>query len=185
MVNSARGRPRGPSDARERLLFAAQRHLAAGDLSLCSLRSLAQEAGVSHTLVNYHFGSREGLIAASLALRVAPHQVIARAISADGVVHLDQLFRDLVAVWEHVETAPALHALAGRVLGHDAEATAAKAYLEHAVFEPLATALGQAHARRVAVVVVGTIITRYVVGLSAMVRLGPAETVAQMARMSR
>ena len=79
MVNRRAGRPRGASTARQALIDAAQRHLDAGDLTDISSRDLAAELGLSHTLVNYHFGSRDGLIAAAIGSRIAPHDVIARA----------------------------------------------------------------------------------------------------------
>lgn len=152
---------------------------------MISMRTLALEAGVSHTLVNYHFGSREGLISAALALRIAPHQVVAHATAPDGSVDLGRLFHELVAVWEDPRTASALHALAARVLGQGPDAPTAQAYLQGAVFDPLVAALGQARARRVAVVVVGTIVNRYVIALPSMARMSRAEVVAQMVAMSR
>lgn len=72
MVNNGPGRPAGAPTARQRLMAAAQSHFDRGDLAAMTSRKLASEVGVSHTLVNYHFGSRDGLVAAVIALRAAP-----------------------------------------------------------------------------------------------------------------
>lgn len=53
--------------ARERLLAEAQRMLMErGRLSDLSLRGLAEQLGTSHRMLIYHFGSRDGLLAALL-----------------------------------------------------------------------------------------------------------------------
>jgi AcrR family transcriptional regulator len=49
---------------RERLLAAAIEHLAQGGSHDLSLRSIAAAIGTSHRMLNYHFGSRSGLLAA-------------------------------------------------------------------------------------------------------------------------
>src|SRR5918997_5703859 len=99
MVNKKRGRPAGPSRVRDELLAAARQHLDEGDLARTSTRALAAKVGVSHTLVNYYFGSRDGLLAAAAALQVAPHTVLAAATDERGVLDVPVLLRELVGVW--------------------------------------------------------------------------------------
>jgi AcrR family transcriptional regulator len=50
--------------ARDALLDRAMTHVAEHGLSDLSLRELAAAIGTSHRMLNYHFGSREGLVAA-------------------------------------------------------------------------------------------------------------------------
>jgi len=50
--------------ARDALLDKAMAHVAAHGLSDLSLRELAAAVGTSHRMLLYHFGSREGLVAA-------------------------------------------------------------------------------------------------------------------------
>ena len=52
---------------RERLLAAAIEHLAQDGSADLSLRSIAAAVGTSHRMLNYHFGSRSGLLAAIVA----------------------------------------------------------------------------------------------------------------------
>ena len=53
-----------PSQARDRLLAAAVRHALNAGIADLSLRELAAAIGTSHRMLIYHFGSREGLLAA-------------------------------------------------------------------------------------------------------------------------
>ncbi len=78
VVNNRRGRPSGSSDVAERVLSAARKHFLAHGYADTSARSIAREAGVSHTLVNYHFGGKGGLFAAVLDLVMGPGQVLDR-----------------------------------------------------------------------------------------------------------
>jgi AcrR family transcriptional regulator len=52
------------SETREQLLDAAQRLLIRGGHAELTTRRIVEEAGVSHGLIRYHFGSLEGLIEA-------------------------------------------------------------------------------------------------------------------------
>ncbi len=56
--------PRQPESARDRLLAAAVAIAMQGGIADLSLRELAAAIGTSHRMLLYHFGSREGLLAA-------------------------------------------------------------------------------------------------------------------------
>lgn len=58
---------RSPGGARDDLLARTIEHVAAHGLSDVSLRDLAAAVGSSHRMLIYHFGSREGLVAAIVA----------------------------------------------------------------------------------------------------------------------
>jgi AcrR family transcriptional regulator len=180
-----RGRPRGTSSARERLLEAAHRHFEAGDLTETSSRDLAGEVGVSHTLVNYHFGSRDALIATVVSLRVAPHDVIAAATMPDGKLDLARLARGLVAVWEHPEHGELLAGFARQLVAGGPPAQVLSSYLQHTVFETLAAEFGHERARRMATALIGVIFSRYVLGLPTMSALTKAQTATHLLSMMR
>jgi AcrR family transcriptional regulator len=58
-----------PDDARGRLLSRAVEHFGRTGLGDRSLRGIAEDLGTSHRMLIYHFGSRDGLVAAvSLAV---------------------------------------------------------------------------------------------------------------------
>lgn len=184
MVNKV-GRPVGGGEARRLLLDAAQRHFEFGDLATVSARRLAAEVGVSHTLVNYHFGSRDGLMAAAVSLRAAPHQVLASATGPDGAIDLDRLVHGLVAVWEHPEHGARLTSFAQALAAGDERSPALLSYLQNTVFGALAEHFGQERARRMAVAIVGVVFTRYVLRLPAMTAPGPARAAAILLSLLR
>jgi AcrR family transcriptional regulator len=85
VINSAAGmgtpkqRPRARpaptpvgDETRTRILDAAERLFAERGIEAVSVRSVLAAAGVNVALAHYHFGSREGLIAELLRVRVAP-----------------------------------------------------------------------------------------------------------------
>jgi AcrR family transcriptional regulator len=185
VVNNQPGRPRGDATARQRLLDAAHSHFEAGDLTSMSARGLATEVGVSHTLVNYHFGSRDALIAEAVSLRAAPHQVIASAKDADGHIDLTRLVRGLVAVWEHPDNGARLVGFARRLATGDERSPALMSYLQNTVFAALAAEFGQERARRMATAIVGVIFARYVLRLSAMISLTPSQVATHLLSMLR
>lgn len=59
-------------DTRDALLDAAERLFADVGIDGASLRSITNEAGANLASVNYHFGSKEGLVKAVLARRFRP-----------------------------------------------------------------------------------------------------------------
>jgi AcrR family transcriptional regulator len=68
--------------ARDRLLARVVAHAGAGGLGDVSLRSLAASIGTSHRMLIYHFGSREGLVAAVVAAIEAQQREAMTAIAA-------------------------------------------------------------------------------------------------------
>lgn len=112
--------PRG-GDARDALLDAAERLLSAHGPDGVRLSEVAAEVGVTHPLVHYHFGSREGLLAA-LFQRTSERmraQIVAALAEADAP--LDEAARralflrvyDLVADPSRAPTLAALLATGG------------------------------------------------------------------------
>jgi AcrR family transcriptional regulator len=68
--------------ARERLLAAVLEHVRAGGLGDASLRELAAAVGTSHRMLLYHFGSREGLVAAVVAAVEAEQRAVMADVAA-------------------------------------------------------------------------------------------------------
>lgn len=95
---TARPTPDPAADARTRLLDRLVAHGAEHGLAHLSLRELAAAVGTSHRMILYHFGSREGLVAAAVArVEAGQRELMLRAAesAADGP--------DLVrAVWAAV-----------------------------------------------------------------------------------
>ncbi|MES2258434.1 MAG: TetR/AcrR family transcriptional regulator [Pseudomonadota bacterium] len=79
-AKARRGRPPLPADneTRERILAAAQRLFGERSFTQVNLREITDAANVSLAAVNYHFGSKDGLVQA-LFTRAAPGLIAERA----------------------------------------------------------------------------------------------------------
>ena len=90
-----RGRPRlgDNNETRERLLLASQQLFAERSFTQVSVREITDAAGVSLASVNYHFGSKDGLLLA-LYQRWAPslirerEQLLREAMASPGTVEV-------------------------------------------------------------------------------------------------
>src|SRR4030095_2343978 len=60
------------ADTREALLDAAESLFAEHGVQAASLRAITQQAGANLAAVNYHFGSKEGLVRAVFSRRIGP-----------------------------------------------------------------------------------------------------------------
>lgn len=105
--------PEEAEGTRERLLAAAERLFAERGFSGVSLRLLTTEAGVNLASVGYHFGSKEGLIAAIFERRCQPmmderrRRLAACAEGPDRPPLLEQIVEAFVAPAISAATDPA------------------------------------------------------------------------------
>jgi AcrR family transcriptional regulator len=102
------GRPRADeTNQRERLLDAAVACFAADGVAATSLRSIALKAGVTPALVNYYFGSKEQMLDAFVAERVAPViEVLRESLLAAGTDPRAVLAAFVRGIYEVVERFP-------------------------------------------------------------------------------
>jgi AcrR family transcriptional regulator len=134
---------RQPESARDRLLAAAVAIAMQDGIADLSLRELAAAIGTSHRMLLYHFGSREGLLAAvTLAVEEAERATLreAGAISADDARRFWARYSD-PELWpqERLFFELYAHALRGR--------PGTEGFLEHVVIgwlEPLTAAIAHA-----------------------------------------
>lgn len=89
--------------ARARLLGLVIGHVAAAGIAGRSLREIAAGAGTSHRMLLYHFGSREGLLAAIVLELEARQRALLVALAAEAPTPRAVA----LAIWEHL-TAPAM-----------------------------------------------------------------------------
>lgn len=88
---------------REQILDVAERLFAEGGFGATSMRAITNEAGVNLAAVNYHFGSKDGLVQAIFERRLRPmNEERLRRLRAlerdhDGAIPLDRLVGAFVA----------------------------------------------------------------------------------------
>ena len=132
--------PNEPRSARDRLLAAAVAQAMQGGIADLSLRELAAVIGTSHRMLLYHFGSREGLLAAvTLAVEAAERTTLADvgAVGADDARRFWARYSD-PRLWpqERLFFELYVHALRGR--------PGTEGFLDHVVtgwLEPLTAAI--------------------------------------------
>lgn len=172
MTGRRRGRPTDDLDARQLLISTTRELLLTGSAEALSSRAIARRAGVSHSLVNYHFGSRADLVAAALDLELAPHRLIEAARGADGSLDPLRLVTLAVAAWEQPRIRDRLLPVA-RAAASDPVHNPFLPYLQGAV-QALTPELGRERASRILVLVVGTIFARHLLQIEPLADLPPA-----------
>ena len=91
-------KPRDAERTKAAIIEAARRLFAERDISAVSIRDIAAAAGVSHGLVQHHFGTREQLVAAIIRDEIDRFAATARALPADATTE------DLVRLREELKT---------------------------------------------------------------------------------
>ncbi|MFC5677004.1 TetR family transcriptional regulator [Aeromicrobium endophyticum] len=98
----ARGRPRRADavDRRAAILGVARGEFAAKGFAGVSMRAVARAAGVDASLVSHYFGSKEGLLVATMDLPVDPVAKIAAVVASgpDGLG--ERLVRTFATSWD-------------------------------------------------------------------------------------
>jgi AcrR family transcriptional regulator len=94
-------------DARERILAAAVRRIALEGIDAVAIARIAMDAGVSTSLVHYHFDSRESMLAEALDYSYAHAGAVRLDADLAGTTHAERL----AAMVDHcLPTTPELHA---------------------------------------------------------------------------
>ena len=78
-------------DARERILAAAVRRIALEGIDAVAIARIAMDAGVSTSLVHYHFDSRESLLAEALDYSYAHAGAVRLGADLEGTTHAERL----------------------------------------------------------------------------------------------
>lgn len=188
VVNSSRGRPAGGGDARERLLEAATELFVAQGYTRTSSRSIAAKAGVSHTLVNYYFGSKEGLFAEVMAINLRPSLVIASAFGGPARRPLERaqhILATAMAVWDQPQVRDSISALIGDSIADEAVRALVAEFFAGEILGHLREQVDGPDASRralgLACTMAGIIFTRYVMRIEPFASMAQHEVVRTFA----
>lgn len=180
----ARGRRRGHSDTREQILEVARRRFLAGGYAAVTMRSVAAEAGVDAALISYFFGSKQGLLGASLALSANPAHVLAAVLPGELEGLPERVLRALVTTWDDPELGGPLRVMV-HAAGHDPEvARLVREMIEREIVGKIADRVGGADAHQRAAVfaaqLTGVIFTRYLIKLDPVAKMPPDELIRRL-----
>lgn len=185
MVNSARGRPPGRSDTRERLLAAGRRLFLTEGYDRTTLRAVAAEAGVDPAMVNYWFGGKEGLLRAVLEVAITPGQVVDAVRAREPEDLATALLTAAVGLWDRPEVAETFRAMILAATPGGAAERVVREYLGHALAPRLEELIGgrdaAARTAAVAACMAGLLMTRYVLRIDPIASMTGPEAVRALA----
>lgn len=182
VVNNPRGRPSGGSDTYERLVSAARHQFLEFGYEQTSSRAIAREAGVSHAMVNYYFGGKEGLFNVVLDLVISPGQVFDK-VAADHTTRdlAPGLLNAALMIWDTPTVQTRLRRLLVDAETNSQARAAFRGYLETEVVGRIAAAIGGPDAHRwasgVAATIAGAFLTRYVLRIEPIAGMSREEVV--------
>ena len=177
-----RGRRRGQSDTKERILESGRCLFATLGYEGTSIRGVAEKAGVDPALVMHYFGSKEGLFQAAIDwpfdMDDAARQIFEGAPELIG----ERLVRMVCAVWEDQTTRHPLTVIVrNAVQREDAARLMSEFVARQMVARVVERTKDPADALRAALAhsaLVGMVITRYLIGVEPLASV-PAEEVVK------
>ncbi|MEP6852450.1 MAG: TetR family transcriptional regulator [bacterium] len=137
------GRRPGPTTTREEIREAARQLFAERGYHATTVRAIAARAGVNPALVHHHYGSKEQVFAAALALPFNPVDVLRDVIATgprDEVA--DRLVRFFVRAWRSPDTGPALQSALRGAVATEEGTTTLRQFAEGVLVPFAAAALG-------------------------------------------
>jgi len=175
----------GHPDTRSLIMRAARDRFLAEGYAGTSVRAVARDAGVDHALVNYHFGSKQGLFGEVMALTLTPTRVLDAVVARGGPGVPEAVLTALLAVWDD----PAHHAPLVTMMGEATTNPQVRelvcGYLEREVFGRIAELNGGRNARAraagAATILSGLVFARYLVRLEPLASMSPPEVVKVIA----
>lgn len=186
MVNKSRGRPARPSDAKQRILTAAQVRFEADGYTKTSLRSIARQADVDHALVSYYYGSKEGLFKAVTELVFTPAQgfdAVADKTPPDKLP--EALLHAALTLWDRPEYQVGLERLLSDAIATPASSHVIREYLQTEMLGRLTDLIGGPNARSraaaAASIISGVFFTRYLLKIEPIASLPAREVATQLA----
>jgi AcrR family transcriptional regulator len=183
MMNSVsrRGRRPGKPDTRARILDVARRRFLNEGYQTVTMRSIALEAGVVLALVSYYFGSKRGLLGATLALAANPADILSRAAEGEPALFPQRALYALLHLWEDPDSGAPLRALVVGAAHDEVVTSLVKEMVEVELIDQIAARIGGANARKRAAAfcaqIAGLIVTRYVLRLEPIASMCPDELI--------
>jgi AcrR family transcriptional regulator len=175
------GRPRGTSDARERILANARELFARNGIDKTSIRAIAAASGVDSALVHHYFGTKQQLFTAAIKLPIDPMTILVplRDTPVEELGHV--LPSILLPLWDSEMGAALIATIRSLLAGSDVSLI--RSFLQEIITAEVAPRIdnppgsGRLRVQFVASQLVGVVMARYIIGLEPFASL-PAERVA-------
>lgn len=152
------------------------------------MRAIAEKAGTSHTLVNYHFGSKEGLFAEVMAINLRPSAVIATAFGGPALPPMkraQQILATAMSVWDQPDVRESMTALITDAVSDEAVRASVAEFFAGEILEHIRDEVRGPDAGRrslgLAAAMAGIIFTRYVMRIEPFTSMPQREMVRTFA----
>lgn len=132
------GRRPGRPDTRDEILTAARTLFASRGYGGTSVRAVAKAANVDPALISHYFGSKEGLLRATLALPIDPLNLIAEVLANGPDKVPERLVQTFVTVWDSPETGLAMVAFLRTLLASEETTALVRDFLGATVLKAMA-----------------------------------------------
>lgn len=179
-----RGRPRGGSDARDRILAAAADEFGAHGYDAATVRAIATRAGVDAALVHHYFGTKADLLAAAIGLPLRPDRAVPLILAGPRDEVGAGIVRFVLEQMEDAGTRKRAVALLRTSIGNRMATPLLAEFLQRELIGRIATALGtpdaELRASLVGSQVAGLLIARHVIRLPALADASVDDLVARV-----
>lgn len=177
-----RGRPRGGSDSRERILAAAVDEFGEHGYDGATVRSIAGRAGVDSALVHHYFGTKADLFAEAVGIPLRPDIDVPGIVAGPREEVGERLVRYVLESFERPEVRRRGVMLIRTAIGSRVTSPLLAGFLSRELIGRIAAALGVADAELratlVASQIAGLLVTRYVLKLGPIAAAPADELVA-------
>ncbi len=179
-----RGRPRGRTDSRERILAAAADEFAAHGYDATTVRGIAARAGVDAALVHHYFGTKADLLAESIGAPLRPDRELPRLLAGDRSHLGEEIIRFVLGAFEQPDVRKRGVALLRTAIGNKLTTPLLAGFLSRELLSRVAAELdapdAELRASLAASQIAGLLVARYVLQLPGIATVSVEELVARI-----
>lgn len=183
-VPKRRGRPRGGSDSRERIIAAAVDEFGETGYDGATIRSIAARAGVDSALVHHYFGTKADLFAGAVGIPFRPDLDVPDILAGPREQVGERLIRYVLRAFEQPDVRRRGVMLLRTAIGSRLTTPLLAGFLSRELISRIARSLGvddaELRASLVASQVAGMLLARYVLRLPALASAPVEELVARV-----
>lgn len=179
-----RGRPRGGSDSRDRIIAAAIDEFGELGYDAATMRAIAARAGVDSALLHHYFGTKADLFTASIGVPIRPDVDIPALLAAERADFGPHVVRYVLEQWEKPEMSRRGVVLLRAAIGNRLTTPLLAGFLSRELLGRIAAQLdvpdADFRAGLVASQMAGLLMTRYVLKLAPVVEASVDELVERI-----
>lgn len=164
-----RGRPKGTSDSRQKILDAAALEFGERGYDGATVRSIARRAGVDAALVHHYFGTKAELFTEAADVPLRPDLIVPKVLAGPQEQVGERLVREVLELVDDEDVRPRAVALLRTAIGGESGESTFVQFLRDEVLPQVASLLdapdAELRAELVASQIMGLLVARYVLRL--------------------